>query len=600
MENIALALSGGGFRAAAFSLGTLSYLNKSEYKGAPLLQNVKFIGSASGGSITNLAYSLNLAKGNDFYTFYFHLLDIMEGEKLITEVFKILKDNTFWKSRPGKNRNLINAFAIAYDQLLFNQNEFGMLNAFGTISGSQRHVDQICVNSTEFANGLIFRFQSKHKNPEVKSGLLGNHFINISDDTIAGKIKLGDILAASSCFPGGFEPLIYPDDFMHEKLSVQQLTDGLNYRDNPFTTEENTEDIVQNKALRKEKQFVLMDGGIADNQAIGSVHLAGKRSNQKPFDLLLITDVTSYFINAYSTPKQIKVPFGKYSIRQISIAAAILFVLFIALAAASVIFKIKALMAVMLGLAVLTPLIFIVPKLKYFFGQETSESDGTWKIILFNYGKYFLQLPLNTILMMAAIRLKSVFLMTSDIYLKQIRRKYYQQLYEDTSSPEIVVSNAIYDLSRVKEKVASKTLADDVKDELGYDPENPDKKLKNDVPMPSREIRYVAEEARKAATTLWFDKYQSKAGLKEIIIATGQFTTCYNLLKHLQKRKSLPDDNPEELEAIKQSLENDWEKFKTNPFWLFNKEQKNNGRKEITLMKMGNEYKVTRAGSTEI
>ena len=32
MENIALAFSGGGFRAACFSLGALSYLNHIKYK----------------------------------------------------------------------------------------------------------------------------------------------------------------------------------------------------------------------------------------------------------------------------------------------------------------------------------------------------------------------------------------------------------------------------------------------------------------------------------------------------------------------------------------------------------------------------------------
>jgi predicted acylesterase/phospholipase RssA len=32
LDNIALALSGGGFRAASFSLGVLSYLNRIEYK----------------------------------------------------------------------------------------------------------------------------------------------------------------------------------------------------------------------------------------------------------------------------------------------------------------------------------------------------------------------------------------------------------------------------------------------------------------------------------------------------------------------------------------------------------------------------------------
>lgn len=601
MENIALALSGGGFRAAAFSLGTLSYLNKLEYNNASLLHNVKFIGSASGGSITNLAYSLNLSQDKDFHAFYFHLLESMEGETLIAGVFRILKDNSYWKSRPGKNRNLINAFAIAYDKMLFSESEFGMLNNFGTNTANNRHIEQVCVNSTEFANGLSFRFQSTHKNPNVKRGLLGNHFINIGDDTVANKLKLGDILAASSCFPGGFEPLIYPHDFMHESLTVPQLKDALNYRDNPFTSEENTEDIGQSQGSKKDNEFGLMDGGIADNQAIGSLHLAGKRKNSKPFDLLLITDVTSYFINAYSTPEPIKVPFGNYSIRQIGITIALLFALFTTVAAGAIVLKMNVLMTVMLGLAVAAPLCLIAPKLKYFFKQKTTEADGTWKIIILNYGRYFLQLPLNTILMMLVIRLKSVFLMTSDIYLKQIRRNYYQQLYADTSSPEIVVSNAIYDLSKVKEKVATKKLAEDVKDELGYDPENPDSKLKKSDPLPSPEIRYVAEEARKAATTLWFDKYQREAKLKEIIVATGQFTTCYNLLKYLQKRKPLPNDNIVALESVMHLLETDWEKFKADPFWLFNQEEAKRGNyKKIVITNSGNGHKVTQVNSPEI
>lgn len=57
-QSIALCFSGGGFRAAAFSLGVLSYLNKVKIKSAEgeasLLSHVNFIASASGGTITNL------------------------------------------------------------------------------------------------------------------------------------------------------------------------------------------------------------------------------------------------------------------------------------------------------------------------------------------------------------------------------------------------------------------------------------------------------------------------------------------------------------------------------------------------------------------
>ncbi|MXN93135.1 hypothetical protein GR160_18055 [Flavobacterium sp. Sd200] len=594
MKNIALAFSGGGFRAAAFSLGTLSYLNKAQYNNIPLLHNVKFIGSASGGSITNLAYSLSIAQGKSFDDFYFELMDAMEGEKLIAKAFEILKDNSYWKTRAHKNRNLINAFAIAYDEMLFNKVEFGALN--NTYNAGNCHIEQVCVNATEFANGLSFRFQSKHKNPDAGSGLLGNHFINISDDTIANKIKLGDILASSSCFPGGFEPLIYPDDFMHEKLDTKELTDALNYRDNPFTNEINPEDIGNAKEPKDQKQFALMDGGIADNQAIGSVNLAAKRNKDNPFDLLLITDVSSYFINAYSTPKQVRIPLGKYSVRQIGFTTALLLLLFIVTVLAGIILKLEWLKTVLLIVAVIIPILFILPKFRYLFKQKANEEDGTWKLMVLNYGRYFLQLPLNALLLMLFTRLKSVFLMTTDIYLKQIRRKYYEQLFEDASSPETVVANAIYDLSRIKDKVASKKIEEDVKDELGYDPENPDKKPKNNLPAPSPIIRYVAEEARKAATTLWFDPYQQKAMLKEIIVATGQFTTCYNLLKHLKKRKNLPTDDTQAIAQLQLQLEKDWNNFNKDPFWLFNEGQKN--RQEplvLSVIKTGADYKVVKS-----
>lgn len=61
-NEIALALSGGGFRAASYSLGCLSYLHRVIYQDQPLLKRVKFISSASGGSITNLFYTLKVAR----------------------------------------------------------------------------------------------------------------------------------------------------------------------------------------------------------------------------------------------------------------------------------------------------------------------------------------------------------------------------------------------------------------------------------------------------------------------------------------------------------------------------------------------------------
>ena len=82
--------------------------------------DVKFIGSTSGGTITNIAYTAGLCNGKQLDTIYHELLDAMDGEKLIAKVFAILRKNKYWKDRKDKSRNLINAFSIAYDTMLYN------------------------------------------------------------------------------------------------------------------------------------------------------------------------------------------------------------------------------------------------------------------------------------------------------------------------------------------------------------------------------------------------------------------------------------------------------------------------------------------------
>src|ERR1700761_952875 len=85
-ENIALAFSGGGFRAASFALGVLSYLNRVTFteedeplKGNSLLQRVTFMSSASGGTIATTLYALYNASGKDFKAFYIKLYECLSG-----------------------------------------------------------------------------------------------------------------------------------------------------------------------------------------------------------------------------------------------------------------------------------------------------------------------------------------------------------------------------------------------------------------------------------------------------------------------------------------------------------------------------------------
>ena len=55
--NIALTFSGGGYRAAAFHLGTLSMLHHVKTETGTLLEHVEVLSTVSGGTLTGLRYA---------------------------------------------------------------------------------------------------------------------------------------------------------------------------------------------------------------------------------------------------------------------------------------------------------------------------------------------------------------------------------------------------------------------------------------------------------------------------------------------------------------------------------------------------------------
>ncbi|HEU5289286.1 MAG TPA: patatin-like phospholipase family protein, partial [Cyclobacteriaceae bacterium] len=113
LGQIALCMSGGGFRAASFALGTLAFLDSVQFMGEKLSNRVCYISSASGGTITASLYAL--ARNNpdyDFQQFYTNTLKMLKGEKLLEAALTNLNNKKLWTG--SKNRNLINAFAKAY------------------------------------------------------------------------------------------------------------------------------------------------------------------------------------------------------------------------------------------------------------------------------------------------------------------------------------------------------------------------------------------------------------------------------------------------------------------------------------------------------
>lgn len=184
---------------------------------------------------------------------------------------------------------------------------------------------------------------------------------------------------------------------------------------------------------------------------------------------------------------------------------------------------------------------------------------------------------------MLTARLKSVFLITSDVYLKQIRAHYYRLVFKDPKLRDLIVANAIYDLSLAKEPMPDAAMPKGGQ-MLGMIPGELDAIIEA-ISNPSSIIRTTAEKARLVATTLWFDENSRSNDEKAAIVATGQFTLCFNLIKHLiGVRKQTDVDHAEtEFEKPEQSVESfdedkaillrelvrDWEQFNKNPFWLY-------------------------------
>ena len=266
-DGIGLCFSGGGYRATFFDLGVISYLHKIQYKGKPLLDSVVALSTVSGGTLTGVAFGKaaqdSSFKFDEFYRSFYDTFT-PENDKLLPTAVAKLENDDVWKKHPYKKRSLINAFALTYSEMEPFKGSFEVFK--GPTDSALKNV---CFNATDFSFGLVFRFQNGR-------GVFGNSPLKASElNKVKYNIQLGDIVASSSCFPMGFEPLVFPDDYYSDHSS---------------------EDYKALKSLPKFAKGVgIMDGGIADNQGIDSMMKISERSSVKDhFNLIIVNDVSSY------------------------------------------------------------------------------------------------------------------------------------------------------------------------------------------------------------------------------------------------------------------------------------------------------------------
>ncbi len=558
LKRIALTCSGGGYRAAAFHLGAMAYLHRVRYGGEPLLHNVKAISTVSGGTISGVIYAQRKQKGESFEEIYRFIMHRLRSFDLIREGLEKLNDPSKWRNE-GKRKNLINAFAEIYDE---KYTEGATFEVFKDMSAS--HLDDVMFNATEFSNGIIFRFQN--------GGHFGNNYFPVRRPTI-WEVKLADMIAASSCFTGGFEPIEWPGDFLHpHSPGIEKIRDGSG-------------------------STGLMDGGIYDNQGIDSILLAEKRVRTDPYDLIIVSDVTS----PYMTPFKFLQPEhdgqgrswhhwtyrsviakvdGMYkSLRRTLVIVAALALLLPLL----VMYGNHVLTGVGLTLAALALVAYLmVGKVKKRVGQWTKAGRD------YVVSKLQDQIPVEDLQVLNASdttfrfieplvvdRVRSLITLMSSVFLKTVRRLVYGRLYESDRHAYRRVSNLIRELTQMDYEAQ---LARNQNNRGFYQNlEGCDPILVGDYAhVIGPNIKKVAEEAASFGTTLWFSQDEKLNNMLDYLVASGACSMCFNLLIYLTEIKHTPDIGydaidqtiRDQLDQVYEQCMTDWLRFKQEPKFL--------------------------------
>ncbi|MDR0803068.1 patatin-like phospholipase family protein [Fluviicola sp.] len=599
-KSIALAFSGGGFRAGTFALGVLSYLNHAsldEDGSETLLSHVTYLSSASGGTIATAMYALYSAQGKSFDDFYKALFEQTDGTGLVSEALRILNDREEWKERPNKRRNLINSFALAYDKLLFQGASVETLNKNQKSECS--NLEEVCFNATELHNGLLFRQTVQMKKGYWKSKVLyGNFNISLEHKT-AQYLRLSDLLAASSCFPVGFEPIVFPQDFENPSINTTELLNGFDINLQELDWDEllllypkkDIEGVInslpkplnlanlkyQLQQLKKKEsvQISIMDGGITDNQGVESMIQANTRrikDGGKSFDLMMVCDVASHYMKAYQLPKEDNSSFWSINrIRIFSLTSSILGIITLILTWKYMSHTIGWYVAkcfIAIFSAITAVLFFISEKIRKTITGQVHGNSGfdlqktfPTKILEMIF-RHFGNLRLNLLKNMILTRITTLITLSNDVFLKRIRYLLYNQFFQlkDLKSTGRAKANHIYDLS----------FSNDLQRKESYCNY-----------IPSYSMQKVAENAFGMSTTLWFSKENNKELRKASIIACGQFNTCFNLLDYICKLKKSFEGRPpvfdnfsvknqQMVNQLQQRLDADFKQFCNDPFWMYN------------------------------
>jgi len=510
-RSIGLAMSGGGYRASGFHLGALDYLEE-----VGLLPRLKALSTVSGGTFTGARFALSLVRREPFETFFRLFYAELRDLDLVALGLKRLGRRR--SSVPSGREDLIVALADVYAETFFAHE--GQPSTFGELLDGALPIDTVVFNATEFRTGTAFRFK---RSPH---GVIGNFFFPLPREAVA-KVRMADIVAASSCFPGGFEPLAFPQDFVWPEGRIPQGLADLGARPLP-----------------------LMDGGVCDNQGTESLLLADQGKGAE-LDLIIISDVDQKREDLFPFPQPRSV--GLLGKLRLGTVAVLLWTL---MAASAVTVLGLAAEVWRDGLALpfglFTRLLPMLLALAVAYGIWVGRREVVGRVleIVPQVGarawRDFRRLSVDQVAEMIRLRLLSLVTMASSIFMKRIRALGYRALFQDPKYQRRRVSNLVYHLQSNQPF---------------------DSLLGGLVPPPSPALRKVADAAAAMPTALWFDP--ARPYELPCLVASGQATLCYNLMKHLLRRHGRdPATFPPEAARMWSRLAEDWKGFQGDPYVL--------------------------------
>ncbi|ACK69010.1 hypothetical protein PCC7424_0547 [Gloeothece citriformis PCC 7424] len=443
-----------------------------------------------------------------------------------------------------KPLSLITAAAQVYSsQLMFDGARFNQILETNT------QLKEIIFNATELQKGLGFRFQKTQSN-RSKSG---NKYFPIQNEFL-GSIRLADMVAASSCFPGGFEPLKFPQDFdwptgKYNLSKVEELF--------PQTV-------------------ALMDGGLYDNQGVEALLLAGERKSVK-IGTLIISDTDN--IQPQQTLFEFPSPhFPSFlSLKMINIIAKVLFfgslfsVIALIFNTIELFFTSGIQWTILIYVFAIIPIVGVIIA---FLWIRNIVKD--FKSLLEDIGinpqelwKTLAPLKISQAKDLGEVRLKSI-LALSSVFLRRTRSLIYNKVYETKSGKykDIVITNFIYDFYDDSLETESQVgIMTSVPDDFEISSITQEDNMSVPIDLtPSLEMKKLATKVTQFPTTLWFDKGKEEQQLKDLI-ACGHFTICFNLLKKFEK---VSTGSPL-IESVNEQAEEAWNNFQQNPYFLINR-----------------------------